>query len=59
MKGLHLMFTFLISLLVRIFSQGQDPMKGITMDWQEKDKILSCTEMVTKKFEKEQVSYFN
>lgn len=57
MKGLYLIFTFLISLFVKIFSQYQDPMSGITMDWEEKDKILSCVEIVSKKFQKDEVIF--
>jgi len=31
-------------------------MKAVTMNWDEKDKVLSCAEIVTKKFQKDEVS---
>jgi len=56
MKGLIFISTCIISLFITIFSQTIDMSKDITMDWQEKDKILSCTEIVSKKFQKDQVN---
>lgn len=55
MRGLYLFFSFLISLMITVFSQDID-MSGITLTWDEKDKILSCTEIVSKKFQKDEVS---
>jgi len=57
MKGLYSIFAVLFSIFITIFTQDQDPMSGITIDWEEKDKILSCVEIVSKKFQKDEVSF--
>jgi hypothetical protein len=34
-------------------------MSAITMNWDEIDKVLSCGEIVSKKYEKDEVSLLN
>jgi len=52
MKGISLIFTYLISIIIGILSQNKD----IIMDTQEKDKVLACAEIINKKFQKDQVN---
>lgn len=59
MKRLYLLSSFLFTFLSKVLSQGQDSFTGIEMDWQEKDKILACVEIVSKKFNTDLVSLLN
>ncbi len=58
MKRLLLSLAIIIGGFLNVYSQGYDMLNSITMDDQEKDKILSCVELVSKKFSTDQVFFF-
>lgn len=55
MKAVYFVFTCFISFFITILSQSQTPISGEEMTSQEKDKILACVELVSRKFQKDEV----
>jgi len=55
MKAVYLVFTCFLSFFITILSQSQTSINGEEMTSFEKDKILACVELVSRKFQKDEV----
>ena len=55
MNKLILFFTFFLTFIAKILSAPQFNLKEMEMDSLEKDKVLACVELITKKYDQDKV----
>lgn len=59
MKSNYFMLIFSLSFLALVYSKkNNDLFNDLSMDWFEKDKILSCVEIIHRKLKKDKVNFF-
>jgi hypothetical protein len=58
MKSKSLLCLFFLQIISNVISKNNNDISSdLSMDWFEKDKILSCVEIITRKIKKDKVDF--